>query len=183
MKMRVGTRIVFSFYLLIIIVLCAAVIVAAFGLIPEADVQAVIDGFTSTWYKYIWAAAALLMLVVSVCLMFFGIKKNEVVPRAVVLDTSSNGNVEITIDALKELAHNYLRNISGIVVQRIDPKPLAFRSAKLTIHISVRQETEIPALTAQITTEIKEYFEKYAGVSIDEVVLRVLPLKQQTPQS
>ena len=72
MKMGVGTRIVFTIFLCIVMALCVAVIFASFGGFAEADMQALWNGFLNTGYKYIWAAAALVLFITALCLAFFG---------------------------------------------------------------------------------------------------------------
>ena len=59
MKMSVGTRIVLSLFLTVIIAVCGLIIAATFGAFSADDIWALTAGFTETAYKYIWAAAAM----------------------------------------------------------------------------------------------------------------------------
>lgn len=183
MKMSVGTRIIFSLFMLVIILLCVGIILAAFGVIAATEVQALLNGLLLTDFKYIWAGAALLIIVLCICLLFFGIRKKTPVPRGVVLEENISGNVEITTDALRELADTYLRTLNGIIINGISVVPIGFRSIRLEVRICVRPEVEIPPLTEKITAEIKEHFMTYAGISADEVRIRIMPMKNQLPQA
>lgn len=183
MKMSVGTRIIFTLFMLVIIALCVGIVLAAFGVIRPIDVQALVNGLLLTDFKYIWAGAAVLIVVLCICLLFFGIRKKTPVPRGVMLEENVSGSVEITTDALRELADTYLRQINGIIINGIGITPIAYRSVRLEVRICVRPEVEIPVLSEKITREIKEHFVTYAGISADEVRIRIMPMKNQVPQA
>lgn len=179
MKMSVGTRIVFSLFLIVILALCGLVIAASFGAFAVEDILALAHGFTDTGFKYIWAAAALFLAVIALCLLFFHTKEAPV--TAVVLDNSADGSVAVSVEALRELANHYLKSVQGIVIQRIDIVPLAYKSIRLNLAISVRPEVQVPELTKRISEEIKQYVETYSGISADQLHIRILPLKQNPP--
>lgn len=175
MKMSVGTRIVFSLFLIVILGICGLILAASFGAFAAEDILALAHGFTETGFKYIWAAAALLLGIVAIALLFFHSKEAPV--NAVVLDTSADGSIAVTIEALRELANNYLKNVQGIVIQRIEIHPLGYKSLRLNLAISVRQEVQVPELSKRISEEIKSYIETYSGISADQVFIKILPLK------
>lgn len=127
MKMGVGTRIVFTIFLCIVMALCVAVIFASFGGFAEADMQALWNGFLNTGYKYIWAAAALVLFITALCLAFFGIRSKSPEPKAVVLEEDPDSSIRITLDALKELAARYLKDIPGVITGRIGLQVIAQR--------------------------------------------------------
>lgn len=58
MKMKVGTRIVFSILMLAIIGVCALIITAALGYIAPQNIEMLYNGFIFGGYSYIWAIAA-----------------------------------------------------------------------------------------------------------------------------
>ena len=159
MKMGIGTRIVFTIFLLIVMALCVAIILASFGGFARADLVALLNGFLDTGYKYIWAGAALLLFVTAACLMFFGIRGNGGEEKAVILETGLEGSVSITLDG-------------------IDVKVVGERNVRLKLELSARPELEIPAATRQINTEIKDYVSKYSGIEISHVEIAMQPLKQ-----
>ena len=71
--------------------------------------------------------------------------------------------------------------MEGIFIQRIDIVPLAYKSIRLNLAISVRPEVQVPELTKRISEEIKQYVETYSGISADQLHIRILPLKQNPP--
>lgn len=176
MKMGVGTRIIFSILILIIIAVCVGIICAAFGAFDIAQLEGVFRGFTHTGYKYIWASAAALLLIVSVCLLFFGVKKPE--ETAVLLMNTADGSVSVTLAAIEELAQRYLNEIYGIYTQKIMLHTVCDRQIRMRLYISVKPEVEMPQITSNITEGIKTYIEKYSGISANTVDIRILPIRQ-----
>ena len=91
MKMSVGTRIVFSLFLIVILGICGLILAASFGAFTTEDILALVRGFTETGFKYIWAAAALLLGIIAICLLFFHSKEAPV--NACLLYTSGSENI------------------------------------------------------------------------------------------
>ena len=178
MKMGVGTRIVFTIFLLIVMALCVAIILASFGAFAQADLIALWEGFLNTGYKYIWAAAALVLFITALCLMFFGIRSKTPEPRAVVLEAGVDSSVSITLDALRELAARYLKDVSGVITNKIHLREAEEKSVHLKLELSARPDLEIPETVRKITAEIKEYMEKYSGIEVSHVEISMQPLKQ-----
>ena len=174
--MKIGTRIIFTLFMVIILAVCACIIVSALGFVDISHAEALLNGFLYTDYKYIWAGAAALIFVVGVILLFFR-KKAE--PKSVVVLKNEDGSVSITIDAIIELASRYLSGITGIVVEKIKISVITAGSIKVIIDLGVKQGVEIPAITAQIRTEIAEYILNYSGLTVNEVEIRVVPIKNQ----
>lgn len=175
MKMGVGTRIVFTVFLIVIIGVCIFVALAAFGMFPAADVDGLINGF-NTSYRYIWAAAAIVIAIVALCLMFFGIKKDEA--SSVVLVESADGSVSVTLEAIEELAQRHLNEIYGIIVQRIRSREVGPKTVRIDLFLSVKPETEMPAITKTVTEGVKKYVEQYSGILVTYVGIKILPIKQ-----
>lgn len=175
MKMTVGTRIIFSVFLLLILCVCIFIILAAFELFPANIMESIVSGFTSTGLRYVWAVVALVFAVVAVGLLFFGASKKE--PNVVLLNSTVDGSVCITIDALVELAQRYLNEVHGIMTQRIVIVPTAERCVRINILLSTRPEVEIPKVTESVTDGIKYYIEKYSGINAAYVNIKILPVK------
>lgn len=177
MKMSVGTRIVFSVFILIILAVCAAVILSTLSLIDPAILQPIWNAFTDPAGKYLCAGIAAVLFVVGVCLLFFGSKKAA--PPTVTLTADADGSVELTVQAVEELALRCLTEIQGVLVKRILIIPAAHTNAnvKVKVEYCVKPGVEIPGLSGKIQTTLKEYLEKYAGLATENVELKVLPYK------
>ncbi len=173
--MKVGTRVVFSIFIVIILVICAAIIISALGLIPEAYAVNLFNSFTNGTYKYLWAAVAAVLFIAGVCLLFFRSGQSE--PEMVELTSSTEGSVKIYVSAIEELETRYLAEITGIIVQKIKVKPVSAGVIKLVLNICVRPEVEIPSTTEQISKGSVEYIGKYSGLTVSAVDIKIMPIK------
>ncbi len=179
MRMGVGTRIVFTVFLIAIIGVCVFLVCAALGVIPAVDVDALVYGMTNSDYRYIWVVCAIVVAVVALILMFFGTKKVE--PSSVLLAETADGSVSVTLEAIDELARRYVNDIYGIVIQRTQVRPTGERTVRIDLYLSVKQEVEMPQTTKDVTEGMKTYVEKYSGVTVSYVGIKILPLKQNQP--
>lgn len=176
MKMKVGTRIVLTVFLLIVIALCVFVILAALGVLPAANLDMLYSGFRDTNFKYLYVVGGLVLLIVAFCLMFFGMTKSA--PNEVVLAVTGGGTVSITVEALKELADRSLKETREILVQNIRVRPISERNASIQVDLAFKPESDIPAVSEQVSEKLKDDIEKYSGILISDIKLRVYPLKQ-----
>ena len=175
MKMKAGTRIIFSLVMLIVAAMCAAVILTFFGVFSRENVDMLYEGFFSG-YGYIWAIAAGVLGVICVCLLFFGIGKKKA--DTIVMSLGDDGSVEITIDAFKELITRYLESRTDIVIQRIIVKPTAQNCAKITLKLSAKPEVSIPDAAGEIKTGLKDYLDTYSGINAENISMTIEPFRQ-----
>jgi len=177
MKMGVGTRIVFTLFLVVIIAMCVVVCLAALNVISTAQIERLYNGFIGTNYRYIYAGVAVVLAIVALCLMFFGRKGRTVEPTTVVLEASADGSVHVSVDALKELCARYLNTVSGIIVQKITIHPVGDRNVRADIDIAVRPMTEVPVTSKEISDGIRTYVEQYSGIMVSDVRIRIQAIK------
>lgn len=177
MKMKVGTRIVFSIFILMILAVCAAVFLSTLELIDPAVLQPVWNAFTDPVGKYVCAGVAIILFVVGVCLLFFGSGKSE--PATVTLITNPEGSVMLSIQAVEELALRCLTEERGIVVQKVRITPSAHMNANVKVRVEycVKSGVEIPSLSEKIRESLKQYLEQYAGLTAGVIELQVQPYK------
>lgn len=179
MKMSVGTRIIFSIFILIILAVCAAVFLSVLELIDPAILQPVWNAFTDPVGKYVCAGVAAVLFVVGVCLLFFGSKKSA--PPVVTLKNDPDGSVCLTVQAVEELALRCLTEVQGVTVQKIRITPAQVNAnVKVRVEYSVKNGVEIPGLSEKMKESLKQYLEQYAGVTAGVVELQVQPFKAPT---
>lgn len=171
--MSVGTRIVFSLFILVVIAICVLLVLTAFNVVPANELT---NLFTQkTWVQYVAVGAAVLVIIVGICLLFFGIKKS--IPDNVVLSENMEGTVFITLLSLEELIQRYLHEVYGVVVNKIGIKPNGARSVNVKLYLSIKPEVEIPDITSKVMVGAAEYLERYSGIHANAVDIKVLPLK------
>lgn len=180
--MKVGTRIIFTIFLILVFGACVMIACAAFGAFPEADVEGVLYGFTSSSYKYVWAGAAIVVGIVAIALMFFGKKDADKLPPSVTIFENEDGSICITSEAIDELVKRYLNEVGGMVVQRTRIIPQEGKCVRIDVYMSVRRDVVIPDLTKKVIEGMKCYIDKYAGLDASYVGIKILPMKQnQSP--
>ena len=177
MKMKAGTRIVFSLVMLAVAAMCAGVILAVTGVIARENVDMLYAGFYGG-FGYIWAIAAGVLGVICVCLLFFGLGKKK--PDTIVMSLGDDGSVEITIEAFKELIARFLESRPEVVVQRIGVKPVAQNCARITLKLSAKPEVSIPEAASEIKTGLKDYLGMYSGVDAANISMTIEPYRQKT---
>lgn len=185
MKMGVGTRILFTLVMLFIIFVSLVILGVSFGLIPARNVQELANGLLYTGYKYIWAGAAVLLIVICAPLMFFGRNKGEkddrssvfVNQKSVTLLETASGSVSVTVSAIKELARRYLASVVGLMSYDVNVSVNEERTVNLSVNVTFRPEVIIPEVTANISKGLTEYINLYSGIVVNEVTIDVLPTK------
>ncbi len=165
MKMKVSTRIIFTIYLLCVIGLSLFVLATVFGILPSGFLlqaaTTIVQG--SFWFKVLYTAIFGAALVVGVCLLFFGVRKEE--PKTAVLATVESGKISIAISALEELAAKFIRQTESIKGVGIKITSLV-DSIEIDVKISVLPEVSIPEVTQTLQAGLIAYMEEYSGIKV-----------------
>jgi len=173
--MKVGTRILFTIFLLAIMAVCVFIALTAVGVLPDSNIEGLYYGFTLTWFRYVWLAAAAVVFIISVILMFFG-KPREKFEGIEVLE-AAGGNVFLTNAAIIELAKRFLATKSGVVISNIVVKKSLPGAVGLTLKLAMRPGVEIPVMTQEIIEGIQEHMKMYGGIDAAPVEVRIVPLE------
>ncbi|MEI6101063.1 MAG: alkaline shock response membrane anchor protein AmaP [Eubacteriales bacterium] len=165
MKMKVSTRIIFSIYLLLVIGLCLYFLATMFGLLAQDGllqvVTTIVDG--SIWFKVLYTAIFGVVLVAGICLLFFGIRKEE--PKTAVVASVESGKISIAISALEELAAKFIKQTESIKGVAIKIHSLV-DSVDVDVKISVLPEVSIPEVTQNLQSGLIAYMEAYSGIKV-----------------
>ena len=179
MKMKIGTRIVFTLYILCVILVCAFLIAGAVNAsVGQAISSLIMTGLISGgFYPILWIIIAAVFAIVGIFLLFFGIKKSE--PRVAVVTQTTDGTVFIALDAIEELVRRFLKDITTVTTNHISIHGGdSAAGVSIAITLSVKPEVIIPETTQQVQEGVKYYVEKYSGITVLNVKTTVEPLKQ-----
>jgi uncharacterized alkaline shock family protein YloU len=165
MKMKVSTRIIFTIYLLAVIGLCVFMLAVITGLISPDGLMQVVSTIAlgNFWFQVLYIVIFGAVLVVGVCLLFFGIRKEE--PKTAVLATVESGKISIAISALEELAAKFIKqneSIRGVGIKihsQVD-------TIEVDVKISVLPEISIPEVTQNLQAGLIAYMETYSGIKV-----------------
>ena len=177
MKMGVGTRIVFTVFMLVVLCLLLLVAATAFDLFDEASVEATVNYFAYGSLRYLWAACAVILAVIAVALIFFGIRKKEA--DSVILTAGEGGSVVITLEAMEEVTRRYLSEVKGIDTKKIGIKTIGPGCIRVNLALSVQKDIVIPEVTQGITEGLKYYVEKFTGIEAGYIGIRIIAQKQK----
>lgn len=177
MKMKVSTRIIFSIYLLAVIALCLFILAIIFGLIPAQNLTqattTIIDG--SIWYRALYVVIFGVMLIVGICLMFFGIKKEQ--PKTAVIASFENGKIFIAISALEELAAKFVRQTGAVKAVAVKVLSLGDQ-VEINVKISILPDVSIPDITQDLQAGLINYIETYSGIKVKQAKIMVTSIDE-----
>ncbi|NLK88695.1 MAG: alkaline shock response membrane anchor protein AmaP [Clostridiaceae bacterium] len=115
---------------------------------------------------------ALFVLVVSVVTMVYGIMSGRL--RRTRIRSTEIGNIDIGVDAIESIALNAAKSAQcGIKTAKARVAP--FKGDKISIQISavLYSDVEVPAMMAKVQDRIKKDVERYTGIQVAQVVVRV----------
>ncbi|MEG2360902.1 MAG: alkaline shock response membrane anchor protein AmaP [Christensenella sp.] len=180
MKMKVGTRVVLTVYLIAVIALCGFMLATIGGFLPGSNLK----DFTNTaiggaiFYKILYAVIAIVMIIISFMLMFFGTGK-AAAPKTAKVATFESGSVLITIKAIEELVERHVhenKNVKGL-------KTCVFsrgESIDISLEICVLPDVDIPAVTKELQTGLNAYIQEHTGILVNESKIMVTGLKENS---
>lgn len=174
--MKMSTRIIMTLYILCVIAFCALIIFSAFDSTVAANTKiALANIFELNVWTYVWVAVCAVFIILGIYIIFF--RKSRKDANNVLLTTTSGGKAYISTKAIDEVAHRFLMEVSGIVINSIKTKCAEVSTIVVHVDISARPETVIVDVTNQISKELGKHIEKYTGLIVKDVAIRVSPLK------
>ncbi|MHB1125356.1 MAG: alkaline shock response membrane anchor protein AmaP [Bacillota bacterium] len=171
--MKFWERVLLAIYALIVVVLSAlALSVAAGWTVPLDLVNASFGNLSSRWI--IGAVSALLLLLGLSLTM--GQFRHPPVIQALVQSTSL-GEVRITLQALENMVSKVSRNIKGI--REIKPRVrIAPDGVAILLQAIVSPDQNILLVTGQLQETIKDYIQSTVGIDVLEVRVMIQSITQ-----
>lgn len=177
MRMKVSTRIIFTIYLLVVVALCLFVLGIIFGLLPAVSLSQVTDTVMNggIWFKALYVCIFGVMLVAGVCLMFFGIRKEQ--PKTAVIASFESGKISIAISALEELAAKFVKQTGAIKGVGIKVVPVG-DGVEINVKISILPDVSIPQITQDLQAGLINYIETYSGIKVAQAKVMVTSIDE-----
>lgn len=172
MRMSVGMRVLLTIFLVVIICALLYILVSMFGLVSSAPLESVAatalhGGF---WYKFLYAAVCVVLIVVAFIIMFFGSHKRSA-PVAQVAELNG-GTIVITVKAIEELIQREITNTREVkaahthVVSHGD-------YVDVTTNLSLLPGENIPEVTKDLQSRLQEDIQTQTGVHIRDMKITV----------
>lgn len=175
MKMKAGTRVVFTFYLIVVILIFLFFLATMFGLLDASILNNItgtmING--ATGFQILYGALFAVMVIVGIALMFFGIKKEA--PKTARVAEFERGSIVITVKAIEELIEKFVREAED--VRGVNIRVTSYMDAiDIGVELSVKPDTDIPQLTEELQTGLTEYIQKHTGIAVRKNNIMVLSI-------
>jgi uncharacterized alkaline shock family protein YloU len=115
---------------------------------------------------------AALVIIVSMISLVSAIMSGRL--RRTRIRTNEIGEIDIGVDAIESIALNSAKTAQcGIKTAKARVAP--FKGDKIVIHLStvLYSDVEVPAMMAKVQERIKKDVERYTGISVAQVLIRV----------
>ncbi len=179
MKMGTGTRALFTVFLVAVIALCVFVLGTLFGLVPVTYIDGIartvsVGGF---WYKFLYAAILIVVVVVGFMLMFFGVRKKA--PKTAKIAVFESGSIVITVKAIEELVEKYVREVKSI--KGLHSNVVSYNDyIDINVEIAVQPGSDIPELTKDLQFGLAEAIQKQTGITVKQTKISVMTIDDRT---
>lgn len=172
MRMSVGMRVLLTIFLIVIICALVVVLLAMFGVIGSSLLESVFatalhGGF---WYKFLYAAICVVMIVIAFVIMFFGSHKRP--PAVARIAELNGGSIVITTRAIEELVQREITNTPSI--KAAHTRVVSYGDyIDITTNLSLLPGESIPDVTKTLQSKLQEDIQKQTGIQIRDFKITV----------
>ncbi|MCK8825449.1 alkaline shock response membrane anchor protein AmaP [Fuchsiella alkaliacetigena] len=165
--MEIIDRIVIVIFTIVLIFLSLLMILTSFALIPqEYIVEFIIQNYARPEVAVVGAVFLLIALRIIAPLFKRNLIQNTIVQQG------SLGQISISLKAIDSLVTQVISQTAG--VKLLESKLEAVEEGlQVFLEVSVNPGLDIPQLTEELQTEIKDYLHRTTGVAVIEVKLLV----------
>lgn len=158
-------KIVLFVYNLLLLIMAAAILGLAMGR-PE-PLNYINMALATTEGRMISAAAAILVIALTIFVLISLLQKR---PKQTSINISSslNGQVSITIDAIKVIIMKAVKRVEGVKEIRSAVKDSP-EGLIITMHMMINPEHSVPEMSKNVQTVIRESLETIGGLTVAEV--------------
>ncbi len=158
-------RVVLFCYNLLILAIAVAAMYLAVG---KNDLITAIQSFlASSTNQIILGAGAAAVIALTILVMVY-LLKGESKPTNVVVNSSLNGQVSITIAAIKTIITKAVKKVDGVKETRssVSNGP---DGVVIYLHMMINPEVSVPEMSQSVQTIVKEHLETIGGLTVSQV--------------
>lgn len=176
MKMGVGTRILLTIYLLLMMGVCVFIILATTNVVDYKITEQMLYQFnTSQTTRIIAFAVCVIIIIASLIIMFFGIKKGK--ERLIRIREEQDGTYQITIRTIEEIASRAYTSLPEITKSHLRAKYSRSKGGLMIGAVmEVKPGVNIPELTQKVSDLIKQDVEQFTGLTVAKINLNIKAL-------
>ncbi|MCE5285745.1 MAG: alkaline shock response membrane anchor protein AmaP [Pelosinus sp.] len=167
--MGIIDRIILLIYTLLLIILSVGVILMSLCLIPWEVVSATLQSIYGQWEA---ALAAGVFLLVSIRLLLASFRSNVSHSNEAIVHHTDMGDVQITLDAVKNLVEKTARHTRGVRDVKVYIRHFE-EGLKVQLRIVTSPENNVPAVSLEIQQRVHEYIKNTVGIELSDIHILV----------
>lgn len=172
MKAKLFDRILLAILLLFVLLTGLLLILLSVNIFRLIDIQELLRRILiNQTYVVIVGVSGLVLIIMSLRLMFAGSapKKQEVQPTSTLIKASELGASFITLTAIDSMVQKHCRANNRIRSTVSTVSVVKEGGVTISARLTLMPDTEIPELTEELQRSLKEYIEKYSGITVREI--------------
>ena len=181
MKPRLIDRLLLGLILLVFIAMMGFLIVCAVGVFTGENIAYFFETLFGPEKKYLFiriGAAVLcgILAIIAIKLLFTSSKPREKDSgvNASLLMSDENGVAYISAASIDSMAQKYVKSNSRIRECQSKVTIAPDSTVSMTLKAIVLADTNVPELCEKVRTELKDYIETYAGVTVSQITFVVV---------
>ena len=123
---------------------------------------------------YLGIAAMIYILIVLIAIIEKLFKKNKVIKS-----TSSNGNVEVSVDTINDISKKFLESKSIVKNAKVEAA-VSFSSLSIYSNVETFNVENLNVKLSEIQNELKEYVDLMTGIKVKSVVIKIVKISSET---
>lgn len=123
---------------------------------------------------YLGVAAMIYILIVLIAIIEKLFKKKKVIKS-----TSSNGNVEVSVDTINDISKKFLESKSIVKNAKVEAA-VSFSSLSIYSNVETFNVENLNVKLSEIQNELKEYVDLMTGIKVKSVVIKIIKINSET---
>lgn len=123
---------------------------------------------------YLGIAAMIYILIVLIAIIEKLFKKKKVIKS-----TSSNGNVEVSVDTINDISKKFLESKSIVKNAKVEAA-VSFSSLSIYSNVETFNVENLNIKLSEIQNELKEYVDLMTGIKVKSVVIKIVKINSET---
>ena len=123
---------------------------------------------------YLGIAAMIYILIVLIAIIEKLYKKKKVIKS-----TSSNGNVEVSVDTINDISKKFLESKSIVKNAKVEAA-VSFSSLSIYSNVETFNVENLNVKLSEIQNELKEYVDLMTGIKVKSVVIKIIKINSET---
>ena len=123
---------------------------------------------------YLGIAAMIYILIVLIAIIEKLFKKKKVIKS-----TSSNGNVEVSVDTINDISKKFLESKSIVKNAKVE-SVVSFSSLSIYSNVETFNVENLNVKLSEIQNELKEYVDLMTGIKVKSVIIKITKINSET---